>query len=92
MPNRFLASFSKFIYQNLKEQFIIDLVAGCFDQFFDNYICRYKNYKAIKLSCTGSVAFYYSNILRAVAANKGVNMDTISETPIAGLTLYHLGE
>lgn len=92
MPNRFLASFSKFIYQNLKEQFIIDLVAGCFHQFFDKHICKYEKHKEVKLSCTGSVAFYYSNILRAVALEKGVSIDTITETPIAGLTLYHLGE
>lgn len=92
MPNRFLASFSKFIYQNLKEQFVIDLVADCFNQFFDKYICKYPNHKEVKLSCTGSVAFYYSNILRAVATTKGVNIDTITETPIAGLTLYHLEE
>ncbi len=92
MPNRFLASFSKFIYQNLKEQFIIDLVANCFHQFFDKHICKYEKHKEVKLSCTGSVAFYYSNILRAVALEKGVSIDTITETPIAGLTLYHLGE
>ena len=92
MPNKFLASFSKFIYQNLKEQYIIDLVADCFNQFFDKHICKYEKHKEVKLSCTGSVAFYYSNIFRAVAANKGVNIDTITETPIAGLTLYHLGE
>ncbi len=92
MPNRFLASFSKFIYQNVKEQFIIDLVANCFHQFFDKHICKYEKHKEVKLSCTGSVAFYYSNILRAVALEKGVSIDTITETPIAGLTLYHLGE
>lgn len=92
MPNRFLASFSKFIYQNLKEQYVIDLVANCFEQFFDKHICKYPKYKEVKLSCTGSVAFYYSNILRAVAANKKVTIDKITETPIAGLTLYHLGE
>lgn len=92
MPNRFLASFSKFIYQNLKEQFVIDLVANCFEQFFDKHICKYKKHKEVKLSCVGSVAFYYSNILRAVATKKGVNIDKIIETPIAGLTLYHLGE
>ncbi len=90
MPNRFLASFSKFIYQNLKEQYIIDLVAGCFEQFFDKHICKYQQHKDVKLSCTGSVAFYYSNILRAVAGKKNVNIDTILETPIAGLTLFHL--
>ena len=90
MPNRFLASFSKFIYQNLKEQYIVDLVANCFNQFFDKHICKYEKHKELKLSCTGSVAFYYSNILRAVALEKGVSIDTITETPIAGLTLYHL--
>ena len=89
MPNRFLASFSKFIYQNLKEQYIIDLVANCFEQFFDKHICKYPQHKELKLSCVGSVAFYYSNILRGVAARKGVAIDKIIETPIAGLTLYH---
>ncbi len=91
-PNRFLASFSKFVYQNLKEQFVKDLVAGCFQQFFDKHICKYKMHKDVKLSCVGSVAYYYSNILRAVAVNKGVNIDTIIETPIAGLTLFHESE
>jgi glucosamine kinase len=91
MPNRFLASFSKFIYQNLKEQFVIDLVANCFEQFFDKHICKYEKHKELKLNCVGSVAFYYSNILRAVATNKGVQIDKIIETPIAGLTLYHTG-
>lgn len=88
--NRFLASFSKFIYQNLKEQFLVDLVAGCFEEFFTRHILKYAKHQEVKLSCVGSVAFYYSNILRAVAANKGVNIDTIIESPIAGLTLFHL--
>jgi glucosamine kinase len=92
MPNRFLASFSKFIYQNLKEQYCIDLVKHSFEEFFDKYICKYPEYKKAKLSCTGSVAYYYSNILRSVAESRGVNIDKIVETPIAGLTLYHLGE
>ena len=92
MPSRFLASFSKFIYQNLKEQFVVDMVSDCFGQFFDRHICKYEHYKEVKLNCAGSVAFYYSNILRSVAENKGVNINKIVETPIAGLTLYHLGE
>jgi N-acetylglucosamine kinase-like BadF-type ATPase len=90
MPNRFLASFSKFVFQNLKDQSMVDLVVGCFNPFFDRYICRYEKHKEVKLNCTGSVAFYYSNILRAIAAEKGVTTDIITETPIAGLTLYHL--
>jgi glucosamine kinase len=92
MPNRFLASFSKFIYQNLKEQYIIDLVANAFRDFFDKHICKYPKHREVQFHCVGSVGFYYSNILRAVAQEKGVAPGRIIETPIAGLTLYHLGE
>jgi glucosamine kinase len=92
MPNRFLASFSKFVYQNLKEQYMIDVVSKCFHEFLDMHICKYSSHKDLKLNCAGSVAFYFSDILRSVAESRGINIDTIVETPIAGLTLFHLGE
>lgn len=91
MPNRFLASFSKFIYQNLKEQYLVDMVAKCFNDLFDKHILKYEH-ASLNLNCVGSVAFYFSNILRAVATNKGVQIDKIIESPIAALTLYHLNE
>jgi glucosamine kinase len=92
MPNRFLASFSKYVYQNLKEPFCLNLVSDCFNQFFDKHICKYEQHKALPFNCVGSVAFYYSNLLRAIATNKGVAVGTIVESPISALTLYHLGE
>jgi N-acetylglucosamine kinase-like BadF-type ATPase len=92
MPNRFLASFSKYVYQNLKEPFCLNLVADCFNQFFDKHICKYEQHKILPFNCVGSVAFYYSNLLRAMASNKGVSVGTIVESPISALTLYHLGE
>lgn len=92
MPSRFLASFSKFVYQNLKNQFMIDLVVNCFNDFFDKHICKYSKAKELKLSCVGSIAFYFSDVLRKVANSKGIYMDNIIESPIAGLTLYHQEE
>jgi glucosamine kinase len=92
MPNRFLASFSIFINENLREQYVIDLVATCFEQLFDTHICKYKKYKKVKLNCVGSVAFHYGDLLRAVASHKGVVIDKIVVTPIPGLMSYHLKE
>jgi N-acetylglucosamine kinase-like BadF-type ATPase len=89
MPSRFLASFSKFVYQNLKNQFILDLVVSCFNDFFDKHICKYSKANQLKLSCVGSIAFYFSDVLRKVANNKGIDIDKIIESPIAGLTLYY---
>jgi glucosamine kinase len=89
-PNRFLAQFAKFVYQNLKDPYMVSLVSGCFNSFFDKHICKYPVHKSLKLGVVGSVGFYFSNILKRVADSKGVEIDTVIESPIAGLALYHL--
>ena len=50
---------------------------------------KYKDYKNVKVHFTGSIAFYFSDILRQVANDKGITAKNILESPIAGLTLYH---
>lgn len=92
LPNRYLATFSKFIFQNSTDPFISKMVAGCFSEFFDHHITKYPGYDVLPMHVVGSVGFYYSNILRAVATEKSVYIDRILEAPIAGLTLYHLNE
>ncbi|MEW6469542.1 MAG: N-acetylglucosamine kinase [Bacteroidota bacterium] len=89
-PNRYLASFTRYIFQKLDEPYCSNLVASCFRDFFDKHICKYPKYKEVKMGCAGSVGYYFSNILRRVAEEKGVTLDKVIETPIAGLTLYHL--
>lgn len=92
LPNRFLASFSTFIFKNLKEPYMSALVTGSLRAFFDKHICKYPRHKEVKLNCTGSVAFYYHSQLKAVAEEKGVQLGKVLESPIAALTLYHIGE
>lgn len=92
MPSRFLASFSKFINQHRQEEYFQNLVEFNFTQFFNKHICKYDNHKNVDLSCVGSVAYYYSDTLRAVAENKGVKINKIINSPIEDLTRYHLGE
>jgi N-acetylglucosamine kinase-like BadF-type ATPase len=88
-PNRYLASFSKFLFDNLNDPFIYQLVYQNFCEFFEKNIEKYTDYKKYKVHFVGSVAFYYSNVLRQVANDKGITVKNILETPIAGLTLYH---
>ncbi|MDH5475514.1 MAG: N-acetylglucosamine kinase [Cyclobacteriaceae bacterium] len=89
LPNRFLASFAKFIYQNIKEVYLYNLVYNAFSVFFENNVMLYHNYEQKKVHFTGSVAFYFSNILRQVAIDKNIMLKNVVESPIAGLTLYH---
>ncbi len=88
-PNRYFASFSKFIFDNRNNQFTFKLVTDAFGLFFEKYLLKYPDYQQHKVHFTGSVAFYYSDILRRVAIEKGFSIGIIMESPIAGLTLYH---
>lgn len=88
-PSAFLGSFTKFIFQHLKEPYCYKLVYDSFSEFYENNVMKYPDYHNLKVHFTGSVAFYFSNILRQVANDKGITVKNILEGPIAGLTLYH---
>lgn len=88
-PSAFLASFMRFIFQHLKEPYCHKLVYDSFAEFYDNNVIPYPNSKNLKVHFTGSVSFYFSDILRQVANDKGITVKNILESPIAGLTLYH---
>ncbi len=89
-PNRYLAGFSKFVFQNKEHPYCIDLLKKCFHLFFEKQVEQYPAHKKVPIHAVGSVAYYYNSIVKAVAEERGLNMGTIIETPIAALTLYHL--
>jgi hypothetical protein len=88
-PSAFLASFSKFIFQHLKEPYCYQLVYRCFADFYENNVMKYENFKTLKVHFVGSIGFYFSDVLRQVAHDKGIMVKNILEGPIAGLALYH---
>jgi N-acetylglucosamine kinase-like BadF-type ATPase len=88
-PNRYMAGFAKFVFQNLQDPYLMRMVYDILSNFFDKTICRYDNYQQYKIHFTGSIAFYFGNLLRQVASDKGLRIFNILEGPIAGLTLYH---
>jgi glucosamine kinase len=88
-PSAFLASFTRFIFQHLDEPYCYKLIYNSFADFYQNNVMKYADYKNTKVHFTGSVAFYFSDILRQVANDKGITVKNILEGPIAGLTLYH---
>lgn len=91
-PSAFLASFAKFIFQNLNEPYSYRLVYNSFAEFYENNVMRYEDYQSLQVHFTGSIAFYFSDVLRQVANDKGITVKNILEGPIAGLTLYHQGD
>ncbi len=88
LPSRFLASFSPFINEFRSHPHINNLLRTSFEEFFTRNIYSY-DYKNYDVNLVGSIAYYYEDILKDVAALKGVRIGKILQAPIEGLVEYH---
>ncbi len=89
MPSKFLASYSPFIYHNLEQPEIRNLVYESFECFIKQTIMKYEGYQSLPVNFTGSIAYFYQDILKEAAAANGVMINAIDQSPIEGLTLFH---
>lgn len=87
-PNRFLASLSPFLVQNLEVPAVRQLVLGSFKQFLKRNVMQY-DYQHAPVHFIGSVAFYYQPLLAEAAKEMGVKLGTIIQSPMEGLIKFH---
>lgn len=91
LPNRFCASFSKFVYDNtVNIEYSRNLVKSSFDDFFRNLVCHYPDYQKYTFNCIGSVGYSFRNVLEEVVLENGMVMGNIIRSPIDNLVKYHL--
>ncbi len=88
-PNRWFATFSKFLFDHRKHPFCYQLIEKSFQSFCELYLLKYEQAQIQPIHFTGSVAFYYADILRRVLKANKLQAGIISEGPMAGLTLYY---
>ncbi|MDF7814887.1 N-acetylglucosamine kinase [Hymenobacter sp. YC55] len=91
-PNRFVASFAKFAYDNHSSSYCQQVVKEAFELFFRNIITKYSNYQAYTFNCVGSVGYNFRDALTQVATAHGMTVGKIICAPIDDLVSYHLAE
>ena len=69
-PNRFLASFMPFLAAHQHEPAVYNIIYNAFVAFFRRNVMQY-DYKRNPVCFTGSVAFYFADILLKAAADCG---------------------
>lgn len=87
-PNRFLASVSPFLIENIQEPAIYNLVLNAFKAFLTRNVMQY-DYKNNKAHFIGSIAYHYKEVLIAAAEEVGVEVGTIIQSPMTGLHTYY---
>lgn len=87
-PNRFLATISYFLADYQDNEYVYRLIINNIRNFFIRNVCQY-DYKNYPIRFVGSVGCSYSEILRKVGREFGVELDVIEETPMTGLIEFH---
>jgi len=87
-PNRFLASFSPFLAQNIEVPEIRALVLNAFKTFLNRNVKQY-DHQNNKVHFVGSVAYYYKEVLEEAICECSMQLGTIMQSPMEGLISYH---
>lgn len=90
LPSKYLAQFSKYIHEYLDHKYMHDLVYNSFDNFIQEYVIRYDDFRKYKIGFIGSISVIYEKILKEVLDNYQLESGKIEANPIEGLIEYHL--
>lgn len=90
LPNRFLASFAKFVNEHIDHPYCKEVVREGFNAFFENLVSKYPNYKEYSFNCVGSVGYNFRDILIHMAEKYEMKVGKIIRSPIDDLVQFHL--
>ena len=88
-PNRFLASFTPFLFHHKEEPTIHALLTDEFGRFFRRNVAAY-HHPELKVNFVGSIAHYFQKEIAEAAGLCGFRMGRTLRTPMEGLLEFHL--
>ena len=88
LPNRWLASFTPFLYENKKEVEIQTLLKHCFTQFFQRNTMVYRK-SWLPIHIIGGVGINFAQEIKETAESLGLSIGNIVESPMDGLIKFH---
>ena len=89
LQNRYSAKFTIFLSKHIDHPYIKKLVKMAFIDFFENIVSLYPDYKSYSINSIGSIGFTFTDQLKEVANNYGMNIGKINKSPMEGLIAYH---
>lgn len=88
-PNRFLAGFSPFLYENMDKPEIRLILVNAFKSFIMRNVMQYDR-KEYPVNFVGSIAYQYREILKETVESAGLRTGKIIKNPMKGLIDYYV--
>ncbi|MEO7444215.1 MAG: N-acetylglucosamine kinase [Ferruginibacter sp.] len=89
LPNRYLASFTHFLAENRGHYMIENILEDGLNDFFFTHVYKYRQSWTLPVNFTGSIAYYFKDVLQELCKSYELELGTILKTPMEGLIKYH---
>lgn len=89
LPNRYLASFTKFLAENRGHYMIENIIEDGLNDFFFNHLCKYRETWTLPVHFAGSVAFGFQDVLKQLCESYEFELGKVMKNPMEGLIDYH---
>ena len=89
LPNRYLASYAKFLAENRGHYMIENIIEDGLNDFFFNHLCKYRETWTLPVNFAGSVAFGFKDVLQQLCNSYEFELGKIMKNPMEGLVAYH---
>ena len=89
--NAYLATFTRFLGDNLQHPFIQKLVSDCLGEFLDRHVCKYQGYQHVPIHFVGSIAHHFQAILVKCMEERKLQLGNVVRKPIYPLAEFHMG-
>ena len=87
--SKYLASLSRFAYENNEHDYMKAICSKCFDEFIEYFILKYETSKDLEIGFVGSIAYYFQDLLSERLENHKLRLGKVIKSPIEGLIEYH---
>ncbi len=88
--NAYLATFTRFLGDNLQHPFIQHLVGGCLGEFLDHQASKYSGYQQVPVNFVGSIAHHFQEELAQQLEERKMKLGIIIRKPIYPLADFHM--
>ncbi len=89
LPNRYLASFTRFLADNRGHYMIENIIEDGLNDFFFSHLCKYRETWTLPISFAGSVAFGFKDVLQQLCDSYEFELGKVLKNPMDGLVAYH---
>lgn len=88
-PNVYMASFTRFLAENMMHPFVQRILYRSFAEFIDRHVRKYQGHMSLPVHFIGSIAYVFQDIIKVILAERAMQVGRFVRKPIDELVAFH---